>query len=157
MLVLPSHLLVLHVLGNGFQEDLPNNLPRNVRLTACSYSDSPSCPSWGRVWCLPFPRQQETSLIIINFQTWQRAALQWHCPAPSSWAGCIPSGSMHSCTSSLFIVSLAPFPSTVGNTSLPQTVTGTWEAWEATLASKGWGKEDFEHLSIIYQKWKAVF
>ena len=147
MLVLPNHLLVLHVLANGFWEDLPNNLPRHVRLTACGYLDSPSCPYWGRMWCLPFSRHQKTSLIIINFQTWQWVALQWHWPSASSRAGCIPPGSMHLCTSSLLIVSPASSPFTVGNISLPQTVTGTSEDWERPLLAKAEAKQTLNILA----------
>lgn len=141
MLVLASRLLVPHVLGNGLQEDLPNNLPRNVRLMTCSYLDPPSCPSWEGVWCLSFSRHQKASLIMINFQMWQRVALQWHWMVFSSRSGCIPSGSMHLHTSHLLITSLASLPFTVGNTSLPQTVTGAWEAWEQPLSAKAEAKE----------------
>lgn len=140
-LVLANPLQVLHALRNGFQEDLANNLSRKVKLTACSYLDPPSCPSWGVVWWLPFSRHQGTSLTLINFPTQQRVALQWHWPVLPGRAGCIPNASMHLCTSSLLPVSLDSFPFTAGNTSLPQKGSWSWEAWEQPSLAKAEAKK----------------
>lgn len=100
-LLLASLLLVLHVLRNGFQEDLANNLSRKVQLTACHYLDPPSLPFLMRGVITAFSQKLGFFPHCHQLPNTPVSGLAMTL-ASSPRIGCIPTASMPSCTSSVF-------------------------------------------------------
>lgn len=75
-LAVPSHLLVIHMPGNGFQEDFLRSLHRNW----WPVYNSPNLPSWIQVCHLTVSSHQEPPPVTVTFLKWHRMTPQWHQP-----------------------------------------------------------------------------